>query len=259
MPVLTPQTKSDTPKLVFHSTYQGLCQHTCETSHWPLPSLIPVRAVMPEKVGIGCAALYSPLKVQPSARTCQATNYVEGRKATVGGREGGVGGDAEMNPQGCWLWESLILLSIRNHILLRKPEQRQWWTKTGNLLLFHVMKSGGRSPGLIRRCHKVKKDSGIFFSSTSIILASCMLSCFSHFWFFVTLWTTSCQAPLSMGFSRQEYWTGLPFLSPGDLPDPGVKLWSPALLMDSLSSEPPGTPLLALAHGLDPEIMNPRW
>lgn len=56
---------------------------------------------MPEKVGIGCAALYSPLKVQPSARTCQATNYVEGRKATVGGREGGVGGDAEMNPQGC--------------------------------------------------------------------------------------------------------------------------------------------------------------
>lgn len=56
---------------------------------------------MPEKVGIGCAALYSLLKVQPSARTCQATNYVEGRKATVGGREGGVGGDAEMNPQGC--------------------------------------------------------------------------------------------------------------------------------------------------------------
>ena len=56
---------------------------------------------MPEKVGIGCAALYSLLKVQPSARTCQATNYAAGRKATVGGREGGVGGDAEMNPQGC--------------------------------------------------------------------------------------------------------------------------------------------------------------
>ena len=51
---------------------------------------------MPEKVGIGCAALYSLLKVQPSARTCQATNYAEGRKATVGGREGGVGGDAEI-------------------------------------------------------------------------------------------------------------------------------------------------------------------
>ena len=45
---------------------------------------------------------------------------------------------------------------------------------------------------------------------------------------------------LSMGFSRQEYWSGLPFPSPRDLPDPGIKLWSPALQADSLPSEPPG-------------------
>ena len=38
-----------------------------------------------------------------------------------------------------------------------------------------------------------------------------------------TLWTVACQAPLSMGFSRQEYWSGLPFPSPGDLPDPGIE------------------------------------
>ena len=44
-----------------------------------------------------------------------------------------------------------------------------------------------------------------------------------------TPWTVACQAPLSMGFSRQEYWSGLPFLSPGDLPDPGIKPGSPAL------------------------------
>ena len=44
-----------------------------------------------------------------------------------------------------------------------------------------------------------------------------------------TPWTATCQAPLSMGFSRQEYWSGLPFPSPGDLPDPGVKPGSPAL------------------------------
>ena len=43
---------------------------------------------------------------------------------------------------------------------------------------------------------------------------------------FVTLWTVSCQAPQSMGFPRQEYWNGLPFPSPGDLPDPGIKLKS---------------------------------
>ena len=49
----------------------------------------------------------------------------------------------------------------------------------------------------------------------------------------------SPQAPLSMGFSRQEYWNGLPFPSPGDLPNPGIKLVSPALQADSLPSEPP--------------------
>ena len=47
------------------------------------------------------------------------------------------------------------------------------------------------------------------------------------------------QAPLSMGFSRQEYWSGQPFPTPGDLPDPGIELASPALQVDSLPSEPP--------------------
>ena len=52
--------------------------------------------------------------------------------------------------------------------------------------------------------------------------------------------TAACQAPPSMGFSRQEYWSGLPFPSPGDLPEPGIKPRSPALQADSLPSEPPG-------------------
>ena len=57
---------------------------------------------------------------------------------------------------------------------------------------------------------------------------------------FVTLWTVvHHQAPLSMEFSRQEYWSGKPFPSPGDLPDPGIKLGSPALHADSLPSEQP--------------------
>ena len=52
----------------------------------------------------------------------------------------------------------------------------------------------------------------------------------------------SHQAPLSIEFSRQEYWSGLPFPSPGDLPDPGTELRSPALQADSLPSEPPAKP-----------------
>ena len=51
------------------------------------------------------------------------------------------------------------------------------------------------------------------------------------------------QAPLSMGFSRQEYWSGLPFPSPGDLPDPGIEPRSPALQADALTSEPSGKPI----------------
>ena len=94
---------------------------------------------------------------------------------------------------------------------------------------------------------------------------ACMLS---HFRLFVTLWTIANQAPLSMGFSRQEYWSGLPcpppgdlpnlgiepssltspelarilewepFPSPGDLPNPGIKPRSPPLRVDSLPAEP---------------------
>ena len=56
----------------------------------------------------------------------------------------------------------------------------------------------------------------------------------------LTPWTVAHQVPLSMEFSRQEYWSGLPFPSPGDLPDPGIKPGSPALQAGSLLSEPPG-------------------
>ena len=59
---------------------------------------------------------------------------------------------------------------------------------------------------------------------------------------FVTPWTVAYQAPQSMEFSRQEYWSGLPFPSPGDLPNPGIEPGSPALQADALPSEPPGKP-----------------
>ena len=63
---------------------------------------------------------------------------------------------------------------------------------------------------------------------------------FSHVQLFATPWTVDCLAPLSMGFSRQEYWSGLLFPSPGYLPETGIKPRSPALQVDALPSEPPG-------------------
>jgi len=63
---------------------------------------------------------------------------------------------------------------------------------------------------------------------------------------FVTPWTVAYQAPPSMGFSRQEYWSGVPFPSPGDLPKPGIEPSSPAFQLDALTSEPPGKPYISL-------------
>ena len=64
----------------------------------------------------------------------------------------------------------------------------------------------------------------------------------SHAQLFATLWTVALQAPLTMGFARQEYWSELPFPSAGDLPNPGIKPGFPALQADSLPAEPPGNP-----------------
>ena len=71
-----------------------------------------------------------------------------------------------------------------------------------------------------------------------------MISYFCHVLFFAMLWTIAHQAPLSMGFSRQEYWGGLPIPSPGDLPDPGIEPGSPAFQEDSLPTELRGKPLI---------------
>ena len=66
-----------------------------------------------------------------------------------------------------------------------------------------------------------------------IYIHACVCESSSHVWLSATPWTVACQAPLSMEFSRQEYWSGLPFPSPGDLPDPGIKPASPCIPMPS--------------------------
>ena len=81
------------------------------------------------------------------------------------------------------------------------------------------------------------------------MLVICVCACchFSHVWLSATLWTVFHQATLTMGFSRQEYWSGLPYSPPGDLPGPGIELMSPvapALKVDSLSLNHQGSWLL---------------
>ena len=76
-----------------------------------------------------------------------------------------------------------------------------------------------------------------------------------------SLWTIACQAPLSMRFSRQEYWSGLPCPPPGDLPNPGIKPVSPVLQADTgtfkpLLTQPPGKPIKEAVIGAETESNN---
>ena len=84
----------------------------------------------------------------------------------------------------------------------------------------------------IRDVYKGVKER--VFDGKEPLLTSFVVYLLSCVWLFATAWTVTCQAPLSVGFSRQEYWSGYPFPSPGDLPDPGIKPMSPVLQVDSL-------------------------
>ena len=100
-----------------------------------------------------------------------------------------------------------------------------------------MMKSKKKSENTLRQCkwkHNASKP-----------MHTCMLSCYSHVRLCVTLWTVACQIPLSMGFSRQEYWSGLTCPPPRDLPEPGIELCLLHLLpwqASSLPLAPPGKP-----------------
>ena len=99
----------------------------------------------------------------------------------------------------------------------------------------------------------------VLYPWSKLILHACviMLSCFSHVRLFATLLPTVCQAPLSVGFSRQESWSGLPFPAPGDLPDPGIELTSvaaPALAGRFFSLRHLGSPCINLRYNLRIEI-----
>ena len=91
--------------------------------------------------------------------------------------------------------------------------------------------------------HQVAKVLEFQLQSFQCMLGCVVLSHFSHVQPFATPWSVACQAPLSIGLSRQEYWSGLLCPSPGDLPNPDIKPRSPALKVDSWPSEPPGKSL----------------
>ena len=104
--------------------------------------------------------------------------------------------------------------------------------------------SGGQSIEALASATILPKKIQCWFPSGLIGLISFLskvkVKSLSHVRLFATLWTVVYGAPPSMGFSRQEYWSVLPFPFPGDLPHPGIEPWSPSVEADALPSEPPG-------------------
>ena len=101
---------------------------------------------------------------------------------------------------------------------------------------------------IVDRCFTIWATREVIIEEIILRRKAIKVKSFSHVQLFVTPWTVAHQDPLSMGFSRQEYWSGLPFPSPGDLPDPGIEPRSPTLQSDALTSEPPGKPRKAMTN-----------
>ena len=112
-------------------------------------------------------------------------------------------------------WQSVTFIEVQREVLVLSSQIGK---------LYNSWDSGCNTQG-----------SNLTLNNGGLVAKSCLS--------LETPWTVVCQAPLSLGFSRQEYWSGLPCPSPGDLPDPEIKPGSPELKADSLPSEPTGKPL----------------
>ena len=137
------------------------------------------------------------------------------------------------------------------------PKCQDQETKRKEVELFHIEGVTARfQPGLDFELGKInykEHHSAIWWNwivdCIYVCMHACMLNCFSRVQLCVTLWAAARQAPLSMGFSRQDYWSGLPCPPPGDLPDPGIEHASlNAYLHWQAGSSllgPPGKPMFA--------------
>ena len=141
--------------------------------------------------------------------------------------------------------EFTSLLGVRCHLRWPQKKNLKWFSslsKYGSDMLSNQNPSGKKVCLLL-----------IVPPASLVGVAVCVLSQFSHVQLFVTLWTVARKAPLSLGFPRQEYCSGLPFPSPRDLPHLGIKPESPvsvALTGEFFSTEPPGKSSLVGVWGV---------
>ena len=142
---------------------------------------------------------------------------------------------------------TLIAQLVKNHLQRKRPRFDSWvrmirWKGAGYPVFWPGEFHGLHSPWGCKELDTTEKVSLSLFKETIRPFPKWFSSVqfLSRVLLFATAWTIAHQASPTMGFSRQQYWSGLPLPSPGDLPNPGIKPASPALQADALPSEPPG-------------------
>ena len=138
-----------------------------------------------------------------------------------------------------------------------------WMWASGSVILIDKRRNSSKYPASLQHsdtymnkysckwrliCNYLSLEANdAIYRGMRVVLCVCVCVCLcvcslSGTWLFTTPWTVARQAPLSLGFPRQEYWSGLPFPSPGDLPNSGIKPSSPGLAGRFSTTEPPGRP-----------------
>ena len=140
------------------------------------------------------------------------------------------------------VWDHLLIIKIPHLCWNIEAISCHWHCITFICLPIYCEAEGNEEKYLLNPQTDILREKCKLECSQVTKLNICVLSHFCCVWLFASLWTVAHQAPLSMGFSGQEYWSGLPFPSPGDLPYPEIKPGSPTLQADSLPSEPLGKP-----------------
>ena len=187
----------------------------------------------PEHVCVGrsqsCSTLFDPMNCRPDSVHGILQSRILGSRSLLQGIPW-----KDTHNSALILHLGLCFLCIRNHH--KWPFSMPKWTST--LSRLHLFRR------LVSKIRLVRRQVSTVIYTSIVLCSKCWL--LSYVRLFATLWTVARQDPLSMGFSWQEYWSGLPFPSPTDLPYPGIEPMSPTLQADSLQPEPSGKTFYAI-------------